>query len=416
MIFSKKMLSVILILLVAAAGIYFFILKKGPAESGSDETTEAAEEAQQAQDAPLPVKVQPAVLGDLLISLKSPGEAVADEQVTLKAEVSGIVKDLFVKESQRVRKGDILMALDDAEYKLDLESAEADRLKNLSDLLLEKQFETEGDISPESRAAVNKAQEDLEKARLRFRSGEISQMEYEKASKDFEMALIESGDKKEEIMSAAKGLTQAEIRVKKLQIALDKTVIKAPFSGIVYNVLVNNSERISQGMELFSLVNIDRLQVHAKVLESEVGKMQVGREADLKFSAYPERIFKGKVTAVSPIINPEDKTCNVIISLDNPRQEIKPGMHAEVEIVTEIHKDRLIIPQDAVLVREGRKLAFIVKDGLAKWRYITIGLENEDYAEVLEGQSSTEGIEVGDMVIVEGHFTLAHDARVRIVE
>lgn len=416
MIFSKKILTIILILVIAAAGIYFFILKKGPAEGGADENTEDAAESQQAQDAPLPVKVQAAVLGDLLISLKSPGEAVADDQVTMKAEVGGTIKNLSVKESQSVRKGDVLMTLDDAEYKLDLESAEADRLKNLSDLLLEKQFDTGEDISPETRAAVNKAQEDLERARLRFRSGEISQVEYEKAAKDFEMALIESGDKKEEIMSAAKGLTQAEIRVKKSQIALEKTVIKAPFSGIIYDVLVNASERISQGTELFSLVNIDRLQVHAKVLESEVGKMQVGREADLKFSAYPDRNFKGKVTAVSPIINPEDKTCNVIISLDNPGQEIKPGMHAEVEIVTEIHRNRLIIPQDAILVREGRKLAFIVQDGLAKWRYITIGLENEDYAEVLEGQSSTEGIEEGDMVIVEGHFTLAHDARVRIVE
>ena len=91
-------------------------------------------------------------------------------------------------------------------------------------------------------------------------------------------------------------------------------------------------------------------------------------------------------------------------------------MHAEVEIVTEIHQNKLIISQDAILVREGRKLAFVVQDGLAKWRYVTIGLENEDFAEILEGQSSTEGINDGDLVIIEGHFTLAHDARVRIVE
>ena len=85
-------------------------------------------------------------------------------------------------------------------------------------------------------------------------------------------------------------------------------------------------------------------------------------------------------------------------------------MHAEVEIAAEIYEDCLLIPQEAVLVRGGRKMAFVVEDGLAKWRYIQVGHENDDYAEVLEG------IKEGEMVIIEGHITLAHDAPVRIVE
>jgi multidrug efflux pump subunit AcrA (membrane-fusion protein) len=83
-------------------------------------------------------------------------------------------------------------------------------------------------------------------------------------------------------------------------------------------------------------------------------------------------------------------------------------MHAEVEIAADIYKDRLLVPQEAVLVRGGRKLVFTVEEGLAKWRYIEVGLENKDYAEVLDG------IKEGEMVIVEGHFTLAHDARVQV--
>lgn len=90
--------------------------------------------------------------------------------------------------------------------------------------------------------------------------------------------------------------------------------------------------------------------------------------------------------------------------------EIKPGMHAEVEIAADIYKNRLVIPREAILVRGGRKLAFVVQGELAKWRYIKTGLENEKYAEVLEG------IKEGELVITEGHFTLAHDARVRIVK
>jgi multidrug efflux pump subunit AcrA (membrane-fusion protein) len=98
----------------------------------------------------------------------------------------------------------------------------------------------------------------------------------------------------------------------------------------------------------------------------------------------------------------------VHIAVENPQEEIKPGMHAEVEIAADIYKDRLLVPQEAVLVRGGRKLVFAVEEGLAKWRYIEVGLENKDYAEVLDG------VKEGEMVIVEGHFTLAHDARVQV--
>jgi RND family efflux transporter MFP subunit len=279
----------------------------------------------------------------------------------------------------------------------------------LSELLVEKRFAEPGETrSGPDREKIQKVKDDYEEARRRFRSGLTSKAEFEKANTEYELYLIESGGKKEEILAATKGLTQAEIRVKAAQMNLEKTKIKAPFSGLIHDIKVSPNEYVTSGRELFTLVNIDRIRVHAKVLESEIGKMKVGREVELKFSAYPGKIFKGEVKAISPVINPQDKTCNVIIDVANPEKEIKPGMHVEVEIAAEIHKDKLLIPQDAVLVRSGRKLAFVVEEGLAKWRYIDVGLENEDYAEVLDG------VKEGESVIIEGHFTLAHDARVRI--
>jgi RND family efflux transporter MFP subunit len=222
------------------------------------------------------------------------------------------------------------------------------------------------------------------------------------------MSLIEAGLKKEEVMAASKGLTQAEIDVKTAELDLAKTKITAPFAGIITEIKVSPGEHLEPGRDLFTLVNISEIKVLAKVLESEVGKMRVGREVDLRFSAYPDKVFKGAVEAISPVVNPEDKTCAVHVVVENPQEEIKPGMHAEVEIAAEVYKDRLLVPQEAVLVRGGRKLVFVVEEGLAKWRYIEVGLENESYAEVLDG------VKDGENVIVEGHFTLAHDARVII--
>jgi RND family efflux transporter MFP subunit len=409
MIFSKKILVISLFVIIIAVLAFFIFFRGKPGESEETSAQDSAEKAQKVSETALPVKVAEAQRGDLIIKLKSPGEAVANMEINMKAEVAGVIKSLNVEESKHVKKGELLVVLDDEEYSLDLEQEEATRLRVLSELLVEKRFaEPEGMKSGPDKEKIQKAKEDYEEARRRFRGGLIPRAEFEKASTDYEVVLIESGEKKEEILAATKGLTQAEIRVKTAQMNLEKTKIRAPFSGLIHDIKVSPQEHVTSGRELFFLINIDRIRVHAKVLESEIGKMKVGREVDLKFSAYPGKIFKGEVKAISPVINPQDKTCRVIIDVANPEEEIKPGMHVEVEIAAEIHKDKLLIPQDAVLVRSGRKLAFVVEEGLAKWRYIEVGLENEDYAEVLDGISE------GASVIIEGHFTLAHDARVRI--
>ncbi|MDH4196687.1 MAG: efflux RND transporter periplasmic adaptor subunit, partial [Candidatus Aminicenantes bacterium] len=358
---------------------------------------------------PLAVKAVPAVKGDLVISLKSPGEAFTNRLIAVKAEVSGVVKSLNVAEGRHVREGDLLIEIDDREYRLRLEKQQALRLKYLSEMLLEKQFGApDVNLSAEAQAKIAKAKADLEKAGELFAKGLLSGQELEKAQRDCELVLIETGAKKDEIMASAKNLTQAEIDVKIAELELDKTRIRAPFSGIITAIKVSPKEHVATGRELFTLVNIAEIKIRAKVLESEIGKMKVGREVDVRFSAYPGKVFKGTVDAISPVVNADDKTCAVQVAVGNPAEEIKPGMHAEVEIAAEIHQGRLIVPQDAILVRGGRKLVFVVEGDLAKWRYVEVGVENEEFAEILDG------VKEGELVITEGHFTLAHDARVAV--
>lgn len=411
MIFPKKILLGALVLIIVGLVVFFLVIKKGPESSTDESSSESGEEAQRAKDLPLPVKVTTAEKGNLVIKLKAPGEAVTNKKIAMKAEVSGVVQKLNVEESQHVKQDDLLVQLDDREYRLNLERADAERLSKLSAILVEKRFGGLGEIPASSDSEkIQKAKEEYDNASELFGKGLISRKNFEQASTDYELVLIESGEKKEEILAASKGLTQSEIEVKKARLDLEKTEIRAPFSGIITDIKISPREHLASGRELFSLVDISHIQVYAKVLESEIGRLQVGREVEIKFSAYPKKVFKGRTKAISPIINPEDKTCKVVIEVDNPREEIKPGMHAEIEIPAEIYKDRLLIPQEAVLVRSGRKLAFVVEDGLAKWKYLEVGLENEDYAEIIDG------VKEGEVVIIEGHFTLAHDARVRIVE
>jgi RND family efflux transporter MFP subunit len=415
MILSKKILTVILIVIAICVAVYFFVIKNGAQAEEAEASQDNAEVTEKVADSPIPVKVDVARIGELIISLKSPGEAVTNRMITVKSEVSGIIKNLNVEEGQHVKEGDLLIELDDRQYRLELERAQADRLSKLSELLLEKRFEgAEKAVDQSELDQIQLAKNEYERVQQLYSKGMVSENEFDDAYRQYELTLIQSGEKKDEIRSASKGLTQAEITVKTAQMNLEKAKILAPFSGIITDIQVSPQEHIANGRELFVLVNISRIQVHATVLESEIGKMKQGREVILRFSAYPDKTFEGKVKSISPIVNPEDKTCKVIIDVANPKEEIKPGMHAEVEIAAEIHPDKLLVPQEAVLDRGGRKLAFVVQDDLAKWRYVQVGLENDQYAEILPSEREGEGVKEGETVIVDGHFTLAHDAKITI--
>jgi RND family efflux transporter MFP subunit len=416
MIFPKRTLAFSLGIIIVATLSYIFILKNGRPRSG-EATAEAVDQpaapgaADRVKETPLPVKAVRAGRRDLVILLKSPGDAFTEKKALIKAEVSGVVKEVKAEEGKRVRAGEVLVVLDEQSSRLRLEKAEAERLNRLSEMLLENQF---GDTERKSPGSMTEelrlSNEEFEKAASRLAMGKIGRAEFDKVRNAHEVLLIEAGMKKDEIQAAAKGLTQAEIEVAIARMEIDKTKVRAPFDGIVTGVKASTGESVSPGQGLFTLVDIREIRVEARILESEIGRIKAGREADLRFAAYPGRVFRGKVRAVSPVVDPETKTCGAHIVLDNPSGEIKPGMHAEVEIAAEVFRDRLLVPQGAVLVRGGRKLVFVVGNGLAKWRYIEPGLENERFVEVLEG------VKEGDEIITDGHLTLAHDAEVKIVE
>ena len=416
MIFSKRTLAFSLGIIIVAALFHIFILKNGRPRTG-ETTAEAVDQpagpsaAGRVEETPVPVKAVRVGRGDLVILLKSPGEAFTEKKALIKAEVSGVVKEVKAEEGKRVRTGEVLVVLDEQSSLLRLEKAEAERLNRLSEMLLENQFgDTERKSSGSMTEELRLSNAGFEKAASRLAMGKIGRAEFDKVRNAHEVLLIEAGMKKDEIQAAAKGLTQAEVEVAIARMEIDKTKVRAPFDGIVTGVKASIGESVSPGQDLFTLVDISEIRVEARVLESEIGRIKSGREANLRFAAYPGRVFRGKVRAVSPVVDPETKTCGAHIVLDNPSGEIKPGMHAEVEIAAEVFRDRLLVPQEAVLVRGGRKLVFVVGDGLAKWRYIEPGLENECFVEVLEG------VKEGDEIITDGHLTLAHDAEVKIVE
>jgi len=410
----KKLVRLLIGFLIIGAmtfGAYRYFKSVSEKEEEGAYSVPKKSENEESDSAPLPVKVSTAKIGEIVMKLKTIGEVEAVKIVKIKTDLKGDIKRLNVDEGEHVKEGDVLVELDDREYRLRFEEAEVNRLEKLSRFYVQNQFgEVSSNLKDEDVSKVEQKKRDYEKALELWKEGLISEKDLEKTKRDYELSIIEKGEKRDDVLSASTGFSQADIAYKQAKINLEKTKIKAPFYGIITDIKVKEGQSVNMGEELMTLVNIDRLRIKAKILESEVGRVVVGRRAVLKFSSYPGKSFFGRVKSISPIVDPNDKTCNVFIELENPGGLIKPGMHCEVFIDSEIYKGRLIVPRESILVRGGRKLCFVVEGDLAKWRYVETGLEDDENVEILSGVSE------GEKVITEGHFTLAHDAKIKIIE
>jgi multidrug efflux pump subunit AcrA (membrane-fusion protein) len=148
------------------------------------------------------------------------------------------------------------------------------------------------------------------------------------------------------------------------------------------------------------------------VLESDIGFLDVGRPALLAIPALGDTL-PITVDVISPRFDRDSRTCQVLLRLENPTGKIRPGMYVRAIISGQRFPERLLVPKEAILTRDGRPLLFKVEDKRAKWVYLSLGRQNDDVVEidqVLQGGS----LSPGDLVIINNHLTLSHEAKVKV--
>lgn len=377
---------------------------------------------------PIQVEAAPARIGELVIRLSVTGITKALQEITVSPKVGGEIVQLPIEEGQFVHKGALLMKLDDREYRLALAETR-DRLLGAQveyGMLLqdergsksekrgaksgERERNSEKGIVNRKSGITDPQSGFLDSLRQKFIRGELTEKAYLQAKLDYETGQVLAGKRRDELMRHQSGLTAAAVALQRAELNLSYTEIRAPFSGHVADVQVEEGQQVAAGNECFKLVDLSQIEVELQVLESEIGLAQEGRKAEVTFPAYPGETFRGRVVSINPMIDEESKTAKVTVRLDNPERRILPGMFAYAKLEAQIFKDRFLVPKEALLIRDQRKLVFVVRDGLAKWCYVETGLENEGFVEILD---STFGLKPGEMVITSGHYTLVHDAKVR---
>ena len=352
------------------------------------------------------VRTKEVIKGDLIKSISANGLIKAYRELDMVSNITGYIDEIYIYEGKSVNSGDTLLKFDDRDYKIAISEAEV----NLMNAKIEYGFfrkEEAQNININLADSLRKEISSLEKL---FSERKINEEEYLNKKDQLDLALLFSGAKRDEVLLNKSGMTNAQNSINRARLNLSYTKIIAPFSGIIGDFEMVPRTRINAGEKIFKLIDISRLKVEVGILENEITSINVGSKAEVKLNAIPGKIYSGHVIHINPLIDPETKTCRVTVEIPNSDRNIKPGMFASINIESEILRDRILIPKEALLIRDKRNLVFITENNLAKWHYVQIGSQNDKYIEILDG------VLPGDKVIVEGHYNLAHDSNIKAIK
>lgn len=356
---------------------------------------------------PAAVEVRVLAPGPFALRVEATGHLAAWRQSAVSAEASGRVVARFVEEGQAVAAGAPLLRLDDRDLRLELAAAEADLLKARADYAVQSSRSAE--VAPADTQRVAAARAALRQAEQAFAAGRLTAAEVQEARRRFEAATLLAGSRRGAVQAVMSGLTQAEQRIEQLRLALSRTTLYAPFAGRVADVAFEVGQHVATGQAVLTLQEDARLKVTVDALEADLVRVRPGAAARVTVPALDGAVLQGRVHAINPRVDPATGTGRIIVAVPNPQRRLLPGLFARVALETGTLPDRLVLPAEAVLERQGRSLVFRIEAGQAKWVYVTPGVRSGDLVEIVDGLAP------GDTVAVAGHFALAHDTPVTIV-
>jgi RND family efflux transporter MFP subunit len=289
-------------------------------------------------------------------------------EVKVGARITGKVEHLYANIGDRVKKGQILVRLEQDDLKARSDQAEAAYL--------------------EAKAAFDKAKIDLERDKPLAKEGYIAQQNIDVLQNVYDMA------------NARVLKAKADQDYAKAQ--LSYATITAPISGTIASVTTQQGETVAAGLNaptFITIIDLNKLEVNAYIDETDVGKIGVGQEALFTVDTFADKDFKGKVTAIYPRAVLQENVVNYItlISIENSEGKLKPDMTANVTITLKKKKGVLAIPGAAVVREGGKKYVMLqAKDGKATRREVKTGWKEGTYLEI------TSGLKEGDTVLISG--------------
>jgi RND family efflux transporter MFP subunit len=320
------------------------------------------------------VQVQEAVKKPLKPFIESIGTLNPFEEVTVSAEVEGILRNVKVEEGTPVSKGMILAAIDDSDYGLEVKRAEA---------------------------ALRQAEATLDNTKLEFQRKDALHKEELVTKQQYDDVVTRLSLAEAEVERAKASLSLAKLK-------LAKTKIACPIACVVKEKRVSAGDFVKNGTPLFVIIQPNPLKLRFTVPEKEVGRLKIGQEVMLKVDGFAGTEFKGRVNILFPHVEEKTRTLQVEALVPNNNGILKPGLFAKVVLYTASERDTIVVPVTALLYEAEKVKVFVVEGDRAAEREVKLGAKYGELMEILEG------VKEGEKVVAAGQQNLSQGAKVNI--
>ena len=326
------------------------------------------------------------------------GTLAAYDQATVSAKVPGRVKSIAVDLGSVVKQGQIIAQIEQQDYQLRLQQAEAALAQARARVGLPPEGKDDR-IDPEKTGTVRQAQALLDDAKLKleraenlFQRGVLAKAQLDGAEAEHKVALSRYQDAVEEIRNRQALVVQrrSELEIARQQLA--DSSIYAPFDGVVQEKRASIGEYLAAGAPIVNVVRMDPLRLRAEVPERESRNVHVGLAVRVTLEG-DANVYAGKIARISPTITAQNRVLIVEAEVHNNGQ-LRPGSYARAEIVSDDSNPAIAAPLNAIISFAGIDKVILVQDGKAVEKPITLGRRTADWAEILSG------LKAGDVVVI----------------
>jgi len=322
-------------------------------------STEAV--AAETEESAVPVTVATVVTRPAARVVNFVGTLYGHEEVTLSSQVEGQIEALEADLGDHVVAGQVLAKIEDAQLRARLREAEA---------------------------MLSKARADEARAQKLSDKDVISAQEFESLRTNAEVA---------------------RARRDTLEVTIDHTQVKSPITGAVAHRLVSAGEYVVPGSKLFALVALNPLKLRGDVPERFAHEIRADQPVRVTVDPFPDLVFEGKVSRISPASDPQSRSVGLEILVDNFEEMLKPGFFAHASVVTRQDDRALMVPQEAIVSFAGVTKLFVVRDGVAEERQVTAGMRGEEgLVEIVDGVTEQ------DLIVTSGLTKLANGTPVEV--
>jgi multidrug efflux pump subunit AcrA (membrane-fusion protein) len=393
------------------------------AACGSKQSTQVA--AASAGPKVVAVITAPAAVRQVSAGFAETGSFVADESSDIAAAVPGLVTATPVNVGDFVKRGQVICELDhrDAQLRIDqmraqLDEATAAVRQAQSRIGLNANRTFDANLVPEVAAAKANYESAQAQARLAaadakryenlVKTGDVSRSAFEKARTQQETADAQVNSARQQYEGALNGAresygavetSQASLEGMRAQLAqaekgLGDTIIHAPFDGYISGRPVAAGEHVAVTDKIATLVRIGTMKLQLQTPEQRSARASIGMTVVARVSAFPDRDFLGKVSAINPAVDPNSRAFVLEARFDNPKAELRPGMFATARVLLPGTEDAVFVPRSAVIhdrTTDANQI-FVIENNSARLRVVLTGETDGASIRILSGLTGKEAV------------------------